>query len=272
MSRRDLIERVLAGLPASSDAVAYPDHPLLIQGPDILASSSGALTAYFVLDRHVRRLPLKMLSDVVLSRLALPRQTSFVLILGNEAGIRDEDSQIFEEVAALSADQFGGVPNGRMRESWGAEVIESLRRPHNERFGMAWASAVRRRGASRGVADYPTSLRAIEADLPYTRSRFMDFNEGRFIVSPPTAGGRVRARDLLDRATHVAVQVDYWLDLGVAGIGEVAQVMRSPNTYLALHENRLNPPTEVHRFDVLKSFRAAAFAGFSTRAEHPNVT
>ena len=82
MARRDLIERVLAGLPAMSDSVAYPDHPLLLRGPDILASIDSRLTAYFILDRPVHRIPVRLLSDVVLSRLALPMKTSFVLILG----------------------------------------------------------------------------------------------------------------------------------------------------------------------------------------------
>ena len=268
VSRRDLIERVLAGLPASSDSVAYPDHPLLIRGPDILASINSRLTAYFILDQRVRRLPPRLLSNVVLSRLALPRQTNCVLILGDGASIRDNDSEVFEEVAEISAKQVGGIPVGRMRESWGAEVMESLRKPHNERFGRAWASTAQRRDARHGVSDRPTSIREFETNLPRTRSRFMDFDNGRFILSPPSPDSGIRTRDLLDRATHIAVQTDYWLDLGVVGIGEVAQVMRSQDTYLALHESRLPLPTEVHKFDVLKPFRAVAFAGFAVKASY----
>jgi hypothetical protein len=44
--------------------------------------------------------------------------------------------------------------------------------------------------------------------------------------------------------------------------------MRSPNSYLALHESRLPLPTEVRRFDVLKPFRAVAFAGFAVKARY----
>ena len=85
----------MAGLPASSDSVAYPDHPLLLRGPDVLASVRSSLTAYFVLDQPVSHLPIRVLSNVVLSRLALPREANFVLILGERADIRNSDSEAY---------------------------------------------------------------------------------------------------------------------------------------------------------------------------------
>jgi len=261
--RRELIDRVLTGLPASSDSVAYPDHPLLLRGPDILASINSRLTAYFILDEHVRRLPVKFLSNVVLSRLALPAGTNFVLILGNEAIIRDVDSNIFEEVTPVSNDELAKFPAGRMRESQGGEIMESLRRPHNERFGRAWSPASEQTERRRRVVDRPTSIRGFDSGIPRARVSYMDFHEGRFILDSPSPERRISTRDLLERASNAAVQVDYWLDLGVPGVEEVANIMRSRDAYLALHESRIPFPGEARRFDALKPFRAAAFAGFA---------
>jgi len=270
VSRRDLIERVLEGLPASSDSVAYPDHPLLLRGPDILASINNRLTAYFVLDQHTQRLPVRLLSNVVLSRFALPREANFVLILGERAGITITDSEIFEEVAQISERRASRTPVGRMDRSRSADLIESLRRPHSERFAKAWASTARRREAPHRMAGNPTSFRVLSSNPP--RTSYMDFDSnGRFILSPPSAGSRIRVRELFDRATHVAVRTDYWLDLGVAGVGEVAQLIRSDSAHLALHENLVSLPTEVRQFDAFKPFRAAAFAGFAARTEPLNV-
>jgi hypothetical protein len=185
VSRRDLIERVLAGLPASSDSVALPDHPLLLQGPDVLASVRNVLTAYFILDRPTHRLPIKVLSNVVLSRLALPRETNFVLVLGEGADIRDNDTEAFEEVVEMSGNRSPRTPAGRMNESRGAELMELLRRPHDERFARAWASTARRRESHHEIAGDPTSLRTPE--IRRARTRYMDFDNGSFIL--PSPGG-----------------------------------------------------------------------------------
>jgi hypothetical protein len=269
VSRRDLIERVLAGLPASSDSVALPDHPLLLQGPDVLASVRNVLTAYFILDRPTRRLPIKILSNVVLSRLALPRETNFVLMLGEGADIRDNDTEAFEEVVEMSGNRSSRTPAGRMNESRGAELMELLRRPHDERFARAWASTARRRESHHEIAGDPTSLRTPE--IRPTRTRYMDFENGSFILPSPGPESSIRPRELLNRATHVAVRTDYWLDLGVSGIGEVAQLVRSDRAHLALHENLIPLPTGRRQFDILKPFRAAAFAGFATKVGYLNA-
>jgi hypothetical protein len=265
VSRRELIERVLTGLPASSDSVAYPDHPLLLQAPDILASVNGTLTAFFVLDQRVRRLPARVLSNVVLSRLALPRGTNFVLILGEDASIRSSDSTLFEEVVEISGKRYRRIPLGRMSESASAELMEPLRRPHDERFAQAWASTARRRAVPHRTYGEPTSVRVFRTHPP--RVSYMDFQNGQFILTAPGPASRTSVRQLLSNSAHVAVQTDYWLDLGVPGLAEVAQLIRSRNAHLALHKSWVPLPSEAHQFDALKPFRAAAFAGFAVRPE-----
>ena len=100
----------------------------------------------------------------------------------------------------------------------------------------------------------------------------MDFSDGKLILAPPGPDSHISTRELFDQATNVAVQADYWLDLGVPGIQEVAQAMRSDSAYLALHESLIPLPSEARQFDALKPFRAAAFAGFAIKQELPNVT
>ena len=265
MPRRELIERILERLPASGDSVAYPDHPLLLRGPDILASINGRLAAYFVLDEHVQRLPTELLSNVVLSRLALPVETSFVLILGRRATIRSADSEIFEEVAPVPVNELAKFPAGRMRESPGGALMESLRGPHNERFGSAWASTSQSVQTRQVGVDRPTSLWGFDYKVPQIRTPFLSLQEGRFILTSPDPGSGISTRDLLGRASNAAVKADYWLHLGVPGVEEVARIARSSGVYLAMHESRIPLPEEARKFDVLKPFRAAAFAGFAIR-------
>jgi hypothetical protein len=78
---------------------------------------------------------------------------------------------------------------------------------------------------------------------------------------------RRSTRELLSSATHLAVRADYWLDHGVRGIEEVAGLLQTRDAHLALHKNKISVPTEVHQFDALKPFRAAAFAGFAIGLE-----
>jgi hypothetical protein len=262
MSRRELIERVLTGLPAGSDPIAYPDHPFLLQGPDVLALTNGSLTAYFVFAERARRLTANFLSNVVLSRLALPRDTGFVLILGEEARLGEHDWQLFEQVVEVPKRRDLRIPAERTDEPLSAQIIEPLMRPHYERFAQAWASTAGNRRLSRRMPGEPTSARPLRDHPP--RARYVEFRDGEFTLPQPDPASRQSIRTLLSKATRIAVRADYWLDLGVPGIGEVAQLVRSQQGYLALHRNQMPLPTETHQFDALKPFRAAAFAGFAT--------
>ena len=80
--RRHTIERELRDeLPSSYVIVAAPDHPLLIEGPDVLVGGEGNLVELVFTPKAIERHSRERLSvRFVLSLLALPPQTRYVLL------------------------------------------------------------------------------------------------------------------------------------------------------------------------------------------------
>ena len=284
MTRRELIRSLMAGLPAGSDCVSYPDHPLLLRGPDVLASYRDTLTAYFVVAQRSRKIASTVLPNVLLSRLALPWSTSFVLVLTESAGLSVEESWLFEEVVLIPKGGSLTVPIGRMANSVGGEVLEPLRIPHHERFAEAWAPATRGRRFIRSTPGEPTSLYAMADELtslgdveaPHSigwrpdnmrDAQYMDFEQGKFFFSPPDSAAGNRLRALVSDATNVAVSADFGLDAGVGGLSAVSRLAQSGDAHLELHYSRIHIGSEVQGFDIIKPLRSAAFAGFESKLE-----
>jgi hypothetical protein len=258
MLRSELVRAVVAGLPTRSVSVASPDHPLLLRGPDILALIDGELTAYFVIGQRTR----EIVARVVLSRFAFPAGTSFVAALDQSASLNDEYAALFEEVVEISGVRAVSFPAGRMYDSAGAELIDSLRFFHHERYGEAWAVTTNRWHRRRKIPGEPSSLFAMTGARP--TARYADFHDGSFIFVPPDSASWRSLSPSLSNVTEVAARYDYNLNRGIAGLAEVSRLTNSANAHLALHHSRINSPVRASRFDALKPFRAAAFAGFAT--------
>ena len=62
--------------------VKYPDHPLLIRGPDLLVATLRSITAIFVPLAAERRSFDSLKSRLTLSRLAFPPHTRCILVMG----------------------------------------------------------------------------------------------------------------------------------------------------------------------------------------------
>jgi hypothetical protein len=258
MPRAELVRTLVAGLPARSDFVDSPDHPLLLQGPDVLALIDGGLTAYFLIGQQIRRIA----SRVVLSRFAFPPGTSFVAVLDRQVPLEGEYSELFEEVVHINDRGAGHVPAGRMRQSPGSELADSLRFFHHERYAEAWALTTKRWHRKRKTPGEPSSLYAMTEAGP--SARYVDFDNGSIFFSPPdTADWRV-LRPSLSSVTDIAARYDYGLTRGMEGLSEVSRLANSSVTHLALHHSRLNVAARSSTFDAMKPFRAAAFAGFET--------
>jgi hypothetical protein len=107
--RRRTIERELRDeLPSSYVIVAAPDHPLLIEGPDVLVGGEGNLVAVFTpkaSERHSRE---RLSVRFVLSRLALPPQTRYVLL--SEGPLEDAISHQSPTISLLYCP---GIVGGR---------------------------------------------------------------------------------------------------------------------------------------------------------------
>jgi len=272
MSRAELVQSIVAGLPAGSDFVVDPDHPLLLRGPDVLASYRGMLTAYFGFI-HRNRWPLaSLLPKVVLSRFALPSGTSFVLVLDSSVDLANEETSLFEQVVVAADERRAQVPVGRMYTSAGAEAAEPLRMFHHERFADAWASSTRGRKPTRRTPGEPTSLYGQRAPrLTAAMARYTDYDNGQFYFTSAESESEGRPRTWLSSATDLVVRTDYDLDDGLFGLSQISGLTLSGDTYLPLHRNSISIHAEPREFDALKRLRAAAFAGIATRWEPQNV-
>ena len=257
VARADLVRSVLASLPTQANFVSFPDHPLLLRGPDVLASINGALRAYFVLSRSMHH----MISDVVLSRLALPAETKYILVSDAPLPLDTDGITFFEEVMMTGVEEEE-VPVGDVMRTDGAQLIETFRPFHHERFADAWASTTGRWHRKRKTPGEPSSL--FGPRIGWSR-RYMDFHEGEFIFSPPPQASWRSITPSLHYATISAVRADYNLGGGISGLAEVSRLAESGRAHLALHRGRLPSREQVVTFDALKPFRAAAFAGFATK-------
>jgi hypothetical protein len=59
------------------EVIVRPDHPFLLDPPDLMVLSPAGLTAAFVLKASERRFPDDLLARLVAARLALPSEHDF---------------------------------------------------------------------------------------------------------------------------------------------------------------------------------------------------
>jgi len=280
MTRAEMIRALLANLPTGSDSVSYPDHPLLLRGPDVLATYRNSLTAYFVMARSTQNSINQMLSTALLSRLALPLGTRLVFVVAEATRLAEEASWLFEETVEAGRNKNLRVPVDPLPISGVAEVFEALRNPHHDRFAEAWAPTTRGRRFTRRTPGEPTSLRGLTREAISHESggppeledsdsiaqpgpQYLAFDNGIFYFRPPGALAASRLSRLTSDAAATAVSVDYGLEFGFQGLVDVADLVRSQDAHLALHHGEI--PIESHEvpFDATKPLRAAAFAGFA---------
>jgi hypothetical protein len=79
--RQDIAQMLRKELPDSYIVVPAPDHPLLIEAPDVLVGGDAGLTAIFTPKRSERRRPDRLAVRFILCRLALPAHTRHILVL-----------------------------------------------------------------------------------------------------------------------------------------------------------------------------------------------
>jgi hypothetical protein len=153
-----------------------------------------------------------------------------------------------------------------MRHSVGAELADSLRFFHHERYTEAWALTTKRWHRKRKTPGEPSSSYAMTGAGP--SAGYSSFDNGSIYFSPPDSTGPADWRVLrpsLSSATNIAARYDYGLTRGIEGLSEVSRLANSSDIHLALHHSRLNVAARTSTFDAMKPFRAAAFAGFETK-------
>ena len=125
------------------------------------------------------------------------------------------------------------------------------------------AVTTKRRHRRRKTPGEPTSLRQATRSRPSLR--YTDFHQGSFIFVPPDVVSWRTLSPSFSSVTDAAVRYDYNLANGFNGLAEVSRLSRASDAHLALHESRISGSVGARKFDLLKPFRAAAFAGFATR-------
>lgn len=262
MRQRDLVRGLITSLPPHARAVMYPDHPLLVRGPDVLANIGGDLVAYFVYSgRGQRPGSPSGYARTLLSRLALPDGATFVLVLNDEDAVVNSDTDLFDAI------QVGISQRGKPRNHWesigdrAASAVEGLRRFHMRRFASAWGT----RGAGSGPRAFkspPTSSIRDRTSRSLPIGFDLDSKSGHIYAPEPRRANRRNLTRWAAQLTATAVDVDY--DQSLESLEETVSALRSHRAHLPIHY----APTEslaIGRVqDVYKPYRAAAFAGYQT--------
>lgn len=267
MDRRELIRAFGRHWFGKDAFVAYPDHPLLSRGPDILGRDEKGIVAAFVYSSPWSRpTSPREQSRILLSRFALPADTAFWLIVADGSlPMSDDDVILFDMFLTLTQGDDRKAESSVVDSGIHA-VLPVLRKFHTERFAAAWApdnvpnlSEVRKPG-------FPTSA------IHHTRYSF----GGNWLnhapdgsLSAAIAGGQSRAQ-LVSRVrsfSTVATSVDYGIAAGAQSLFDTADILKNGDGHLSLHRadiatNFLRSTTSN---DVLKPFRAAAFAGAAVK-------
>ncbi|MFC9877890.1 hypothetical protein [Nocardia salmonicida] len=275
MHRRDLVQALARSMPDQDNVVVYPDHPLLVRGPDVLARDDHGLVAYFVFaTRDPRPGSVASRTRTLLSRLALPEGTEFVLVCESRGlELRDVDVELFDAV------RYGGPPMRYHRSSLEPSgftpggVVAELRPFHMRRFGDAWAMRnedqqlellTQDDGSERLSRGVPISVLGGRWVDQWPRlPNSMDFSRGVLYASPRSIpSNRTAVIRQIGQWISAAVDVDYPSTLDSLSVAVAALHLHS--AYLPLHRAWTGPLFEGKATDILKPYRAAAFAGFQT--------
>lgn len=264
MQRRLLIQRVMTELGSATEHVAYPDHPLLLRGPDVLALTRGVLTAYFVYNgRGPRPTSGQEQTRFLLTRLALPPGTRCVLVIDPVTTVNFSPTDILlDEVLVLGDVRAFSRATSQFDVTDAGEVIEGVRAFHHARFAEAWTRAfevpedLRLRSETPGQ---PTSEAAAERSPP-RRLRWMGIDNG-VIYARPRARTAPELRRVVASTTVATTSLDYDLSLGLSGVAATSAKLRSGNGHLAIHHLFHERAYLWSGFDAFKPQRTAAFAG-----------
>ncbi len=263
VNRRDFVSLVANRLAEYGLTVSYPDHPLLMRGPDVLSAAEDSVLAYFVYAGTGQR-PATSAQQVrqLLSRLALPHATEFVLAVPNaEVTVSDLDVAMFDYVEVWTS----GSRRREDRQPVGTDiqsVVDELRSFHMRRFSDAWAAPrdrPRRFDQARGI---PTS--ELRRNRPRRRPR-TDIDNGEIYAQLDDLSSRAALSSVMSDLIVDAVDLDYPMD--AMGLSETARALYGGNAHLAMHHALLPPPRAGRAPDAYKPYRAAAFAGLRSEFE-----
>ena len=250
-------------LPRDATAVVYPDHPYLLQPPDILVGRRGQLTAVFLLsdDEHLGR-GRHRLARYLLCRLALPAHTAF-LVIANDLDAADDGGVGVADYAARPYERRLKLPAEPANSLWN-DLVDGLRSLHLERFAENWDVAASPDAIFSGQRARPgrsTFAMNLGAQRQLT-SRYLDVAQDHLVLGSIDYQTAAHQKASISTANLVATQLDYGLDTALDGLVRTANVLRSNDAHLATHVGYVPRHASGRGFDPDRPARAAAFAGF----------
>jgi len=255
MDRRGLVANLARALPGPQ-VVAYPDHPLLLKGPDVIAAIDGRLTVFFIVsnprDRpsHAGRR-----ASIVLTRFALPVEATFVLVVSeNSPDLLPDDLALFDLVHEGTSypTRWPATPS-QVAET--ASVLSELRGYHLDRFSAAWTGRGSPRRQQRQTEVTVGHDRRPKGRMPVG----LDWDNGILHASLPDDAPREIAMKKAATFASAAVENDYEPE---TSLETTLRALSAGERYLPVHQVGGRLAGRDRSYDLNKPLRAMAFAGF----------
>jgi hypothetical protein len=238
--RRVLFQDLARKLPSGFIISRNPDHPFLLQGPDLLIGGQGKITAIFLPSAAERRNEQRLRARYALNRVALPAHTKCLLVVDGKDEVFSGLFPVFDEVfhweermtllAVLNTDSKRTVP----RET----SIAAQKQFSN---AIAVTELMQRIDRSGFEGDFPPVIKG-------RPRKEVDWIEGVEVAY--MRGGRFNA----------AVATDLIIERANREIGLDAGIPYYHNTKPSI---AVVPDWPIYPSDPLKVVRAAGFAGWS---------
>jgi hypothetical protein len=256
MSRTDTIRALVETLSTEGEALAYPDHPLVLDGPSVLMVAENVLTASFVYTRGSR--PVSSVAEqarVLLARLAYPAHTIFEAIFEDDLMPDRAALSLFDSHRVLNSQSLS-QPNGdAAARARVASAVGGLRGPHFARFAANQQDAVK---------DRPEGARASFAQFsPKAKPRYKFVETGgENLTAHVPDGSRAATIGRIQRVAETFTASDYGLGMGISALVDVAGAVHG-DYYLEQHRLSAHLAFDSERIgiDASKPLRAAQFAG-----------
>lgn len=234
----------------------YPDLPLLLDGPDILAAKDGHLVALFILQSHQTGAVQRLLFRFTLTRLTLPNYAKCVLAVPKDIdspAIRELENHFHAIIGLGSMRNFLAAVNDKHVGQHIHPIPEFLRIIHGRRAGFL--DHVSRHSSPFLAKEMRAGWTNIVPELlhgwqksPTSRQLFF---EGGLSVAISRRTRRVSVMSTLAPFLRQTFERDYILDNGVPYFDRLGVHVLLANEITApLHDPR-------------KPHRAAAFAGWT---------
>lgn len=256
MSRTETVKALVESLSNEGDTLAYPDHPLVLDGPTLLTRTEKGLTASFVYTRGTR--PASAVAEqarVLLSRLAFPPHTAFRAFFSEGLKPVDTHLDLFDYHQVVTSHSLS-QPDGDDEANHSVRhAVKYLRAAHFERF------AANQLGKFRHLPERmpPSLIEFPRVKAP--RYKLVETGSMRLSASVP-AGTRALTNNRIQRVAETFTANDYGLGGGVPGLVETAHIMNE-TPFLSQHYLALPDEFDQERpgQGTSKQLRAAQFAG-----------